>query len=88
MCLSNKMLPIRFDMESCCSALLHELNYFPCLYSRVARGIMTLITQVVHMRGKKKTSVSLYLPFIFFLYLFPTQSVYDDPEQLQGGAPC
>lgn len=51
MCLSNKMLPIPFDMESCCSALLHELNYFSCLYSGAAPGNMTLITWVVHMGG-------------------------------------
>lgn len=44
MYLSNKMLPIPFDMESCCSSLLHELNYFSCLYSGAARGSVTLIT--------------------------------------------
>lgn len=38
------MLPTRFDMESLCSSLLHELNYFPCLYSGAAQGNMTLIT--------------------------------------------
>lgn len=45
------MLPIPFDTESCCSALLHELNYFSCLYSGAAPGNMTLITWVVHMGG-------------------------------------
>ncbi len=44
-------------------SLLHELNYFPCLYSSVAGGTMTLITWAVHER---KASTSLYLPFIFF----------------------
>lgn len=75
--LSNKMLPIPFDMESCCSSLLHELNYFSCLYSGAAQGNMTLITRVVRMRGEK-LHVSLFS--LHFL-----SQLYKDAEQGLGG---
>lgn len=54
------------------TSLLHELNYFPCLYSSVAWGTMTLITWVVHLREKPPRLFicpSFFIPcFLLSLY--------------------